>query len=542
MQHNLKTRNHKLLTRSLPAYGLLVFVVVIFWYPQWASAQDYKLNVGWIHYKDNSDREISYDFSSGVMDEYGVVTIPSDAVISVPPSESDTTFLWEPGFGEQEVVLKDGYYEMSIPQATETVKDVPTANIVIDGSVNDWEGVNPYIEDKLGEVAPWWPEADVSYIKLAYSPDGSKLYILLKANNPINKSVWYRFFLDKDLDANVDEPGDYQIDVQFIDSSWDVVSQGWNSYDGWDWYPVEENGLVFVSGEFIEAVVDSAAFGLPATVNIYGRTMQNTSPYRTYDSFSNYLLGSWGFSSMGAFSAAAPAPSEWQFAARIFSFENVSLNQHSYEVSVGAGSSEDDDVEPFIEACWFTGTYAGKTYKDALVIGARVENDLSGQDEYDWEWYIGEGGGLVITGLEPSTAVLDLKVDVTNEARTVSFYYRINSNEITDWQLAVAHTVPAPVRPMYGFFDVFPTIGIGTGIASEDIIGDFCGENFGQPDGYVDVWDLMLFADHWHTDTGDSNWDSKFDLTGPNFGPPDEYVDVWDLMLFADHWHEGEPP
>ena len=74
------------------------------------------------------------------------------------------------------------------------------------------------------------------------------------------------------------------------------------------------------------------------------------------------------------------------------------------------------------------------------------------------------------------------------------------------------------------------------------IVGDFCGANFGPRDGYVDVWDLMDFADHWHTGEGDANWDSMFDLTGPNFGDPDGYVDVWDLMTFADHWHEGEPP
>ena len=72
--------------------------------------------------------------------------------------------------------------------------------------------------------------------------------------------------------------------------------------------------------------------------------------------------------------------------------------------------------------------------------------------------------------------------------------------------------------------------------------GDFCGANFGPPDGYVDVWDLMQFADHWHTRPIDSNWDLKFDLAGPNFIAPDGYIDVWDLMVFADHWHEGVKP
>jgi len=74
------------------------------------------------------------------------------------------------------------------------------------------------------------------------------------------------------------------------------------------------------------------------------------------------------------------------------------------------------------------------------------------------------------------------------------------------------------------------------------IIGDFCGPNFGPADRYVDVWDLMLFADHWHTRAGEANWDAEFDLAGSNFGDADGYVDVWDLMTFADHWHQGVQP
>jgi len=76
----------------------------------------------------------------------------------------------------------------------------------------------------------------------------------------------------------------------------------------------------------------------------------------------------------------------------------------------------------------------------------------------------------------------------------------------------------------------------------DGLIGDFCGANFGPADGYVDVWDLMQFADHWHIRDGEGNWDAKFDLTGPNFGDADGYIDVWDLMTFADHWHEGVRP
>ena len=74
------------------------------------------------------------------------------------------------------------------------------------------------------------------------------------------------------------------------------------------------------------------------------------------------------------------------------------------------------------------------------------------------------------------------------------------------------------------------------------LTGDFGGANFSPSDGYVDVWDLMLFADRWHTRAGEGNWDAIFDLAGPNFAGPDGYIDVWDLMTLADHWHEGVKP
>jgi len=92
-----------------------------------------------------------------------------------------------------------------------------------------------------------------------------------------------------------------------------------------------------------------------------------------------------------------------------------------------------------------------------------------------------------------------------------------------------------------GIYELFGGFWPGGSITTA-IIGDFCGSNFVPPDGYVDVWDLMQFADHWHIRTGEVNWDEIFDLIGPSFADPDGYIDVWDLMTFADHWHEGEPP
>ncbi len=69
------------------------------------------------------------------------------------------------------------------------------------------------------------------------------------------------------------------------------------------------------------------------------------------------------------------------------------------------------------------------------------------------------------------------------------------------------------------------------------IIGDFCGVGSVEPDGYVDYWDLLYFAQRWHTDPDDTNWDPRCDLA-----QADDYVDYWDLLVFAQQWHKGEPP
>ena len=66
---------------------------------------------------------------------------------------------------------------------------------------------------------------------------------------------------------------------------------------------------------------------------------------------------------------------------------------------------------------------------------------------------------------------------------------------------------------------------------------DFCDLNSDQPDGYVDYWDLLYFAQRWHSSPSDTNWDSRCDLD-----KEDNYVDYWDLLVFAQNWHIGEPP
>jgi len=68
------------------------------------------------------------------------------------------------------------------------------------------------------------------------------------------------------------------------------------------------------------------------------------------------------------------------------------------------------------------------------------------------------------------------------------------------------------------------------------IPGDFNG------DGYVDVYDLIPFADHWHFRDDDPGWDSLYNLDSEHTQDGHQIIDVYDLIIFADHWHEGTPP
>ena len=74
-------------------------------------------------------------------------------------------------------------------------------------------------------------------------------------------------------------------------------------------------------------------------------------------------------------------------------------------------------------------------------------------------------------------------------------------------------------------------------IPGDGIIGDFCGVGSDQPDGYVDYWDLLYFAQRWYSSPSDTNWDPRCDLD-----KADNYVDYWDLLVFAQHWYEGVKP
>ena len=433
-----------------------------------AFGSDYGFDVDRIYYQDNSARTINYDFTGGQMQTYGRIEIPASAVV-VPAPEDDSSFYLEPIYEKRALNLDTvaGSLQISIPQALTTVKPIPAAAISIDGNDSDWSGIAAYIDDSNGEVPSWQstdPGDDLDDLKLAYSPDKSKLFILMKLNGTANQSTLYRLFLDKNLNDETEEPGDYQIEMQYTGTGWDVVSQSWNSQMD-DWDEVIENGVAEASGVYLEAAVDAAVFGLPAKVNVYGRTINAGSPSYHYDAFSIAFPDSAGIYYLvgDCEEPTVPNPDVWEISARLTNFRNVSQIQHFYSISLSTQNPGSTELEPEITAAWFSGVFGGKRYQNALILELEVENDVDGPGGYEWEWEIENGGGLVLPGLDPVNTTLDLKIEVTNAGQTLSGYYRLNSDDPQAWQMLVTHTLPPGTGTIYGYCHTRPIIALVTG-------------------------------------------------------------------------------
>ena len=181
---------------------------------------------------------------------------------------------------------------------------IPTAAINIDGAVDDWDSVDVYIQDENeGEDDVSVVGSDIEYIKLAYSPDNTRLSILLKTADTISQSLWYRMFFVHDPQSQA-APGNYQLDFLYS-GTWDIMTQSWHSQDGYDWFFVDEQGAVVVSGAFIEADLAASTIEMANSqppqavqsllvrtqaeqnndVDISGRSMMSEPPYHIYDSF-----------------------------------------------------------------------------------------------------------------------------------------------------------------------------------------------------------------------------------------------------------------
>ncbi len=156
--------------------------------------------------------------------------------------------------------------------------------VTVDGSISEWSGVAELItDDNSGEDDVSASGSDVEWIKAAYSSDQNQVYVLLKVADQVDTGILYRFFVNDDYDfaASVSMK---QFDFAHDGFSWDVVTQGFNSNDPWDWYLINENGQIAVNGAYIEAAIDSSALGLPGSRVLFGQS-RNSTTYQTYDEF-----------------------------------------------------------------------------------------------------------------------------------------------------------------------------------------------------------------------------------------------------------------
>ena len=408
-----------------------------------------------IHYQDSAGREIDYGFSSGSMDGDGVVPIPGASVPGRASGEETTTFLWEPVGGQATDRLDTarGVYMMSLPQASAAALAIPTAAITVDGAVSDWDEVDPYLVDAntAGDNVSL-SGTDLEYLKLAYSPDGTRLNLLVHVADAISQGVWYRLFFDQqDADYPVAAPGNYQVDFQYhAASGWSVVAQGWYSeaVDPDDPYPIAANGHAAASGAYIEGSFDVAALGLGDRFYVFGTTM-TSAPYVWYDLFYPGLAD-WadGWSAIGAWGPTAPAAGDWSFEAAFSSARNTVAEQTYYGLKMGAGTQE-GAVSPCVCATWFTGIYQGTRYDSALVLSASVEDSIN-----DQEW---SAPDVVLLGYDPLTTTVALKAEV-QDGVTFTAWYALDGGA---WQVLWQHTISE--GQMLGFPDLFPYVGLETG-------------------------------------------------------------------------------
>lgn len=310
-----------------------------------STSNDFALNLLRIHYQDSASRHIDYDFSSGLMDSGGTITIPNTAVIQRPVEETDTVYLWEQR-DDLNGELEDGFQRLSLPHPETDMPPVPVAQIVVDGNVEDWAMIEPYLVDEnTDEDEVSLPGTDIQYVKLAYSQEGERLNILIKVADAVQDNVRYRMFFDHKIDDKIDGPCNRQVDFVSNGMQWDVVSQGWNSQDGWDWYPVEEDGQIVANGSFLEGSVDISSLGIGPHFYFLGRTMEPANPiYPYYYSYDWFYANRWepeGLFSLGAGGPVVQAPSNWEFECRLSGFHNVQKEQCYFQFRVGAGRSED---------------------------------------------------------------------------------------------------------------------------------------------------------------------------------------------------------
>jgi len=435
------------------------------------EAADFQADLDALYYHDSASRTLNWDLSSGTVDGSGVVTIPaswdSGAVLTLQP---------DGGLTSKSFSSSEGVYHLAIPPATPGIKAIPTAasDVTVDGSPDDWADIEVYIQDPVGDV--WWAGvpsgADVEYLKLAYSSDQSELYILLKLTENANPDLWYRLVLRETMEENEGLPGVFLLDIQGGGMWWGIYGTGW--YPDGSSYQVpntDVGGLVAVSGPYLEASINTAPFGLPTKARMSGTTALASDFRIVYDQFVTNFKTTAGAVYLNG--GTVTAPTTWTTAARIRGFANWAFEgtcpymRFAGVVLSGETLNNDGLIIPQLQAFWVTGDFDGTEVSDALVLMARVDKG-GGGTEYHWRWnpLTSDTDGVVVTGLNPSTTVLDLKLDVTNNGRTVTFYYRTNSTSALNagtWLTATSHTLTAGTGAMYGVPTTYPHVELETG-------------------------------------------------------------------------------
>ncbi|MDD4888955.1 MAG: hypothetical protein PHU85_03425 [Phycisphaerae bacterium] len=440
-----------------------------------SGGPDFSADINWIYYNDALGRSVDWNpgVTAAAMDAGGTVALPNAAASSTAASETSAAFVFEAGSGLQAQSLAGGVYSLSVQQSAATPPTIATLDATTDGSPTEWDSASLYISDAVGDFTDV-PGTDIAAMHVAYSTDGSRLNFLFQLDSSPDPLAHYQIFLDKNLDGEAWNIGDFGIDIHFDGSTWVANSYAWTSSNGWDTSPVPANPVVAVSGNYIELAADTAEFELPGDVNIFAWAWGQTPRYIPRDQVATGYKETEGWASLNAAGLSAGPADQFTWAARLGNFANYSGSgtNHGFELNSG------DDGPALVTADfggeWYTGTHNGVAYTNVLALWAQVESD-NPSTPFEWS---SDGGGLpmLITGLDPATAVVDLKIVVTAAGQTAQFYYRVNSVSPdvggADWQLLDSLTLPGGVGSMVSLSGNFPAVVLTTDTSPDTVAPD----------------------------------------------------------------------
>jgi hypothetical protein len=243
-----------------------------------------------------------------------------------------------------------------------------------------------------------------------------------------------------------------------------------------------------------------------------------------YDEFRTGYIKTTGFSAFGGLIVShgyKNDPSgDWTYWARLSKFQNTGRFGGMYSAAAGAGRSDPNVTDGEFGVQWFTGAVDGQQYNNALLLEADVYNDVAG---YEWQHHSYDDG-FVITGLDPVTVQIDLKMQVSQGGTRIDFFYRINSNLASGWVLWQTTTLPVGIPPMLSMFEELCTVSVDTWLMTSQV--DY------NMDGIVNMADLAVFSQMWLTNSFSPGWKSYMDINAT----PDGVINMKDFAVFAQRW------